>query len=192
MTPANSSSTNTAPLAHYDARSIRYHWLSAALVLGLWGMGQCIDFFPKGDARIFARSLHISFGIALGVLLVLRLAWRRNAAAAKLPPAQAGIPGRLAIGAHHLLYALLAATVLIGLACVWIRGDNLFNLFTVPAFDPGNKALRHDAVELHELAANSLLILAGLHGAAALAHHGLLKDKVLQRMWPSLRARAIK
>lgn len=185
-----STKTTTATLpAHYDSRSIRYHWLSAALVLGLWIMGQCIDFFPKGDARITARSLHISFGIVLGLLLVLRLAWRRNAAAAKLPPAQAGLPGRLAIGVHHLLYLLLAATVLIGIACVWIRGDNLFNLFTVPAFDPGNKALRHEAVELHELAANSLLMLAGLHGAAALAHYGWLKDKVLQRMWPSLRAR---
>ena len=70
---------------------------------------------------------------------------------------------------------------------MWIRGDNLFNLFTVPAFDPGNRALAHQAVELHEWIANLLLGLAVLHGAAAIWHHRALKDGVLRRMWPSLR-----
>jgi len=169
----------------YDSRSIHYHWLSAALVLGLWAAGQCIDFFPKGTPRITVRSLHISLGVLLGVLLLLRLLWRRRGGL-KLPPAEPGLKGRLAISVHHLLYLLIGATVLVGMACVWIRGDNLFNLFTVPAFDPDNKALRHEAVDLHELCANLLLIVAGLHAAAALAHHWLLKDGVLTRMWPSL------
>ena len=88
---------------------------------------------------------------------------------------------------HHLLYLLLAGAVLAGLAAVWIRGDTLFNLFTVPAFDPGNKALREQAGELHELLANSLLVLAALHGAAAVWHHLHLKDGVLRRMWPGLK-----
>ena len=41
----------------YDRRTIVYHWASAALVLGLWIAGQCIDFFPKGTPRITVRSL---------------------------------------------------------------------------------------------------------------------------------------
>ncbi|WP_124453388.1 cytochrome b [Paucibacter sp. KBW04] len=183
-TPKHSGSELGTP-SSYDSRSIRYHWLSAALVLGLWAAGQCIDFFPKGAPRITVRSLHISFGVMLGVMLLLRLLWRRQGGL-KLPAAEPGFKGRLALSVHRLLYLLLGGTVLVGMACVWIRGDNLFNLFTVPAFDPSNKALRHDAVELHELFANLLLIFAGLHAAAALAHHWLLKDGVLTRMWPSL------
>ena len=175
-------STNSP--TRYDTRTIRFHWLSALLVGGLWVAGQCIDFFPKGDLRITARSLHISFGVVLAVLLVLRLRWRFGGGT-RLPAADAGVAGKLATGAHHLLYLLMAAVVIVGIACVWIRGDNLFNLFTVPAFDPANKALRHDAVELHETLANSLLIVAGLHGLAGLYHHFVRRDGVLRRMWPA-------
>jgi cytochrome b561 len=161
------------------------HWISAALVMVLWLLGQSIDLFPKGTPRITVRSLHITLGIFLGVVLLVRLLWRRSGGA-KLPVADPGFLGRLAVAVHHLLYALLAAGVLAGIAYVWIRGDTLFNWFSVPAFDPGNKALRESAGEVHELLANLLLIVAGLHALAAVWHHRVLKDGVLRRMWPSL------
>ncbi len=71
---------------------------------------------------------------------------------------------------------------MIGLGCVWIRGDTVFNWFTVAAFDPGNKALLHNAVELHAWVANLLLALAGIHAIAAAWQHRVLKDGVLQRL----------
>jgi len=37
---------------------------------------------------------------------------------------------------------------------------------------------------MHEVLANALVILAGLHALAALAHHWLLKDRTLLRMLP--------
>lgn len=169
----------------YDARTIFFHWAGAVLVFGLWAMGQSIDLFPRGMPRVTARSLHIMFGVLLGLLLVARLAWRRGGGT-RLAPAQPGLAGRLAVGAHHLLYLLMAATVAVGVAAVWIRGDTLFNLFTVPALDPGNKALRHDVVELHELGANLLLALALAHAALAVWHHRVRRDGVLRRMWPGL------
>ncbi len=178
--------TNTSISASYDARTIFLHWASAALVVGLWIIGQTIDFFPAGTARITVRSLHILFGTILGILLVARLTWRRRGGI-RLASEISGIQGQLATSVHYLLYALLLAMVIIGLACVWIRGDNLFNLITVPAFDPGNKALRHDAVELHGLVANILLAVAGFHAAVALWHHFVQKDGILRRMLPNLK-----
>ena len=62
------------------------------------------------------------------------------------------------------------------------RCDNVFNLFAVPAFDPGNKALRQQVGELHALFANVLLGLAAFHAAAGLAHHFVWRDDVLRRM----------
>ena len=167
----------------YDARTIALHWLSAALVVGLWGLGQIIDFFPRGVPQVTVRSLHITFGVVLAIVLLARIIWR-NSGGIKLAAADSGALGKAAVAVHHLLYALLVAVVVIGLACVWIRGDNIFNLFTIPSFDPGNKALRHNAVELHEWVANMLLAAAALHAAAALWHHLQLKDGVLLRMWP--------
>jgi cytochrome b561 len=169
----------------YDSRTIALHWFTAAFVVMLWTLGQCIDFFPKGVPRMSARSVHIIFGALLAIVLTVRIAWRLRAGV-KLSPAVPGIAGQLAFGAHYFLYALLAAAVLLGIACEWFRGDKLFNLFTVPAFDPGNKKLSEAASDLHALAANTLLAAAGLHAAAAIFHHSVLKDGVLRRMWPNL------
>ncbi len=169
----------------YDRRTIMFHWITVAFVLGLWTVGQCIDFFPKGTPRVTVRSLHILFGLILAGVLVARIRWRLRGGTT-LPHADPGALGQLAVLMHKLLYLMLISIVVLGIAAVWIRGDNIFNLFTVPAFDPSNKALRHDVVELHGLFANILLGLAGAHAAAALWHHFLRKDGVLKRMLPRL------
>lgn len=167
----------------FDSRTIFFHWLSAALVLILWVAGQCIDLFPKGTPRVTVRSLHIVFGILLAVTVVARIIWRRTGGT-HLPPADSGPMGKVAIGVHHLLYLLLVATVSMGATSYWLRADTLFGLFSLTTFDPANKPLAHDMVELHGLLANALFLLAGFHAAAALWHHWRLKDDVLQRMLP--------
>ncbi|MDE2146639.1 MAG: cytochrome b/b6 domain-containing protein [Burkholderiales bacterium] len=171
----------TTPL-RYDRRTIVLHWITAALVLALWLLGQTIDWFPRGAPQVGARSLHITLGATLAVVLALRLRWRLAAASAKLPPAGAGWLDRLAPRAHQLLYALLLAAVLLGLANAWERGDSIFGLFRIPSFDAADKALRHTIEDWHALAANVLLGLAGLHAAAGLLHHYVFKDDVLRRM----------
>jgi cytochrome b561 len=181
------NSTEPVPSAvdTYDSRTVMLHWVSAVLVLALWVLGQCVDFFPKGTPRITARSLHISLGLLLGVVLIVRLVWR-FAGGVQLPVADSGLAARLAASVHRFLYVLLVASVVAGMAYLWIRGDTLFNWFTVPAFDPGNKALRDNAGEVHEFMANLLLIVAGLHALAAVWHHRVMRDGVLRRMWPGL------
>ncbi|HZV93879.1 MAG TPA: cytochrome b/b6 domain-containing protein, partial [Caldimonas sp.] len=117
---------NTAVL-HYDRRTIVLHWTTAALVVALWALGQTIDWFPKGTPRIFARSTHISLGVALAFVLVARIVWRLGARAVHLPPAGLGWLDRLATLTHWLLYVLLVATVALGITNAWVRGDTIFN-----------------------------------------------------------------
>ena len=174
---------NPDTAARYDLRSIRLHWLTAALVLLLWCMGETIDWFARGTPRVTARSAHITVGVLLALVLVLRLWWRATAGR-RLPPVGSGRLAALSRCTHAALYLAVALAVLAGLANVWVRGDAWFNLFTVPAFDPGNKALKEGVEEVHELAAHATLILAALHAAAALLHHFVWKDDVLRRMLP--------
>ena len=169
--------------ARYDRRTIALHWLTAALVVALWALGQTIDFFPKGDARVYARSLHIALGVTLALVLASRLHWRLGAGT-QLPPAGAGRLDALALLTHRLLYGLLIGAVLLGLANAWVRGDSIFNLFKIPPLAPGDRPLRETVEELHAWCANALLIVAGVHAAAALLHHLVLKDDVLRRMLP--------
>lgn len=175
---------NSIPAQHYDQRTIFLHWISAAVVLTLWVAGQTIDWFPRGTLRVTARSIHIALGLLCAMLLAFRLSWRASGGS-KLPTNK-GPSGQFAVVIHKMLYFLLACLLLLGIFAVWVRGDTLFNLFTIPAFDPGNKVLAHRVVSLHGLGANMLLALAALHAAAAIWHHLGIKDGVLRRMWPSL------
>jgi cytochrome b561 len=169
--------------ARYDGISIGLHWLTAALVVILWTLGQTIDFFPKGTPKIDARSTHIVLGAALGLVLLVRLLWRVSRGRS-LPLADSGWLGILAKLVHYGLYALLAGTVLLGICNAWQRADVLFNVYKIPQMVPGDVALRRTLGWLHGDCADLVLIVAGLHAAAALVHHYLLRDSVLRRMLP--------
>ena len=168
---------------HYDRRTIALHWLTAVLVIALWSLGQTIDWFAKGDPRVLARSTHITLGVVLALVLIARIWWRLGGGL-RLPAAGAGWLDKLASLTHGLLYVLLIGTVTLGLANAWIRGDNLFGLLQIPAFDPGNKELRETVEDWHGLAANVLLAVAFFHACAGLFHHLVLKDGILRRMLP--------
>ncbi|HEU4844346.1 MAG TPA: cytochrome b/b6 domain-containing protein [Burkholderiaceae bacterium] len=169
----------------YDTTTIRLHWLTAALVIALWCLGQTIDWFPRGTARVLARSAHISLGALLGVVLLVRI-WWRTTAGERLPAVGSRALQVFAKAMHLALYGCILAAAVLGVANVWVRGDNLFNLYKVAAFDPGNKALRATVEDYHAYAANLLLALAGLHAAAGLVHQYIFKDGVLGRMIPAL------
>ncbi len=167
----------------HNPTTILLHWLTAALVVVLWTIGQTVDFAPQGPLRVDYRSVHIVLGVTLAVVLVVRIAWRltRNG---MLPPLDTGLLLLVARGTHFALYVLLLAVVGLGLANVWVRGDSLFNLVTIPSVAPGDRALRSSVEEWHALAANAVLIVAGVHAAAALFHHLFLRNATLRRMLP--------
>jgi cytochrome b561 len=173
---------DTQGLRH-DPATIALHWITAALVVVLWTIGETIGFVPKGPLQVDYRSVHILCGIILAVVLVVRLAWRLTQPQS-LPPIDHGVLLIIARVTHWLLYALLLGTVVAGVAYVWMRGDSIFNVLTVPAFYPGNRTLARRVGGWHELAANTLLIVSGAHAAAGLLHHFVLRDATLQRMLP--------
>ena len=166
----------------YDRRTVYLHWLVAILVLALWLAGQSINLLPRGTPKIMFRSMHITVGVVLAFFWIYRIYWRAFRGV-KLLPVQQGVWLKFSTRYHQLLYVLIGTLIISGLAAVWIRGDNLFELFIVPAFDPGNRELRRNAVHLHEWLANGLLGAAALHMIAAIWHHWKLKDQLLLRMW---------
>jgi cytochrome b561 len=81
----------------------------------------------------------------------------------------------------------VVVTVLVGgVATELLRGDSFFGLLQLPKpgdlAGPARRALAEKIGSLHGLGANIILVLAGLHAAAALFHHYALKDTVLRRM----------
>jgi cytochrome b561 len=85
-----------------------------------------------------------------------------------------------------VLYALLLAVPILGVIVQLKRGHAL-PLFGLGEFASPWLADRPTArtiLHIHELCANALLILAGVHAFAALVHHYLFRDRTLVRMMP--------
>jgi cytochrome b561 len=167
----------------YDRRTILLHWVTAAIVGLLWGIGQVIDLFPKGPPKIAVRSVHIVLGVLLGVVLLIRIVWRTRSGR-RLPPANQGLMGYVARIVHIGLYAGLAAVVLLGVTNAWARGDSLFSVWKIPKLYPDIPQLKPAVENLHATLANALIIVAAAHALVAIAHHFILRDGVLRRMLP--------
>jgi cytochrome b561 len=168
----------------YDHATILFHWATLLLVAEQWVGAQVIDWFPRGPLRVDARSVHITLGITLAALLVARIAWRLTGGR-RLPAADRGALHLIANATHWGLYALLAAMVVVGMVLVWVRGDSLFNLFTIPAFNPANHALADQVQEIHATIGWMIIVVVGLHAGAALFHSLVWHDGILGRMLPA-------
>lgn len=160
-----------------------FHWATAVLVAGQWLGAQTIDWFPRGPLRVDARSTHITFGVLLGLLLVARIVWRATRGR-HLPPADRTMLHVLAKGTHWGLYALMLAMVSVGVFLTWARGDSIFGLFTIPAWDPSNRGLADQVQEIHATIGWIIVGLVGAHAGAALMHRYVWHDRVLARMLP--------
>ncbi|QND60601.1 cytochrome b [Mesorhizobium huakuii] len=172
---------------NYASSQKAIHWLVFLLVIGLYGLTYVADIFPRGDpGRAFVWWLHISFGLLLFTLVVIRIGLRLALGTPGLPLEMSQLERWMAKIAHLLLYALLVAIPVLGILLTWYRGDALsfFGVFTIPAPVSADRATAGFIRELHSLCANLILILAGLHAAAALWHHYVWKDDVLKRMLP--------
>jgi cytochrome b561 len=154
-------------------------------VAGVFASGQIIEEMARGPAKSQLIAFHISLGVLVLALTVLRLSWRLVA------PQPEPIPGvplvQLAARAMHLtLYAALVAVPVVGMLMVWAKGRSVgfFGFFTLPPLIRPDSGLAETLGEMHELGANLILILAGVHAVAAIVHHVVLKDGAIARMLP--------
>ncbi|MFK0690090.1 cytochrome b [Mesorhizobium sp. IMUNJ 23033] len=180
------------PADAYSPTQKALHWLLFALVLGLYALTYAEALFVRGDPnRAVVWWLHISFGLLPAVLVVWRLLLRLGRGAPPLPTSMTSVERSLAKVGHFALYALLIAIPGLGILLTWLRGDALrfFGLFTIPAPFQANRDTARTIQELHSLCANGILILAGSHALAALWHHFIRKDDVLERMLPQSQQR---
>ena len=120
----------------YDRTTIFLHWATAVLFALLWSIGQTADFIPDGPLNTAVWSCHVVFGFALALLLVVRV-FHRTTNGRKLPPADEGVLHVAAKSTHYGLYALLAVVVALGIANAFVRGYNLFDLFSLPRWRQG-------------------------------------------------------
>jgi cytochrome b561 len=170
---------------HYGTTAKLLHWVIVALLAVQYPIGWLMPDIHRGQAPGAAMTFHISFGIVILVLIVVRLIWRLThpvAPESSLPPWQ-----RLASEAvHWMLYVLVLATTVSGWVFASFRGwaVSLFYMMPLPMLTSDNAAAGKAIDGLHQTAEWSLLVLICLHVAAALTHLFIYRDQVMQRMLP--------
>jgi len=163
------------------------HWATVLLVLTGWLLGTLGDDLPEGTAQSIGLFVHITAGLSVIAIVVLRLIWRIG----NPPPAPERTPlgdcgDRAAWFAQYVLYALLFAVPITGIVVQFARGDALpmFGVFDIASPWPADRIFARSVKEFHEVLANALVIFAAFHAAAALVHHWVFRDRTLLRMLP--------
>lgn len=167
------------------------HWLTVLLIAGSFWLGYTMTDLAASPTKLKFFSWHKWIGVTVFGLALLRLAWRQWAGAPSLPAQMQRWEQHLARAAHVLLYLLLLALPLSGWLMSSAKGYQTVYLGLLPIPDLIGKdaALGEFLEELHELLGTVLLVVIGLHAAAALKHHFIDRDDVLARMIPGLRPR---
>ena len=168
----------------YDAVSIALHWATALLVVIQFALAESWDWFAK-PARELMEATHMSLGVVLTAVIAGRLVWRLIPGH-QLESLEAGWVRIASRATHYLLYTMLAAEAVLGFAFRWGTGRpmSFFGLELASPIGEMSKPLRHLLRDFHNWNGWAIVILAGLHAAAALYHHYVVKDRVLVRMLP--------
>jgi len=159
------------------------HWLIVALLIVQYLIGWLMPDIHRGMKPGAGMTFHISIGMTILVLIVLRFAWRLThpvAPESSLPPWQ-----RLSSEVvHWTLYVLALATTITGWLFASFRGWSISLFYLVPlpmlASDSAEAGKAIDG--LHQAMELALLVVIGLHVAAALAHRFIYRDRIMQRM----------
>jgi cytochrome b561 len=152
----------------YSATQIGLHWIVVLLIVlqyvlhdGITAAWEAVE-----EGREAASGLLVPMHILGGVLIAALALWRLALRARRgTPPPPAGAHPALDLVArvtHGALYLLMLLLPLSG-ALAWFGGVET-------------------AAGIHVVLTTLLLVLAALHVAAALFHHFVLKDGLLNRM----------
>jgi len=170
----------------YGALSIGMHWLMLALLVAVYACIELRGIYPKGsDLREAMKMWHFMLGLSVFALVFVRIALRVAGRTPPIVPEPSRWQHALAALVHLAIYAFLIVMPLLG----WLvlSADNepvpFFGL-QLPALVGPDKALAHQLEEIHETIGTIGYYLIGLHAAAALLHHYVMRDNTLLRMLP--------
>lgn len=170
--------------ATYTRTAKSLHWLMALLLIGLLALGFYMHDLPLSPEKLQLYAWHKWAGVSAFLLVLLRLSWRL---AHTPPPLPASMPRTMQLAAHAghlLLYVLMLAIPLTGWLMSSAKGFQTvwFGVLPIPDLIDKDKATGELLALVHK--SLNLLFVAVIvgHVGAALKHHFIDKDGLLDRM----------
>lgn len=170
----------------YGLLSMGLHWLMLLLLVAVFATMELNDFFPKGSTgRAAMKTWHYMLGLSVLGLVLLRLVLRLTDTAPVITPAPPRWQERAGKLVHVALYGFMMVMPLLGWLILSAKGKPIpFFGLSLPALVGQNKETAHWIKDIHETGATVGYLLIGVHAAAALIHHYVLRDDTLRRMLP--------
>ena len=170
---------------HYGLVSVLFHWLTLALIIPLYLIGDMIEDLDYYDPWYQqAPWWHKSLGICLFFLILLRVAYRLSAQRVRPLPTHSAIERVGAHAVHILLYLVIITICCSGYMVSTSKGAGVevFSIIEIPAIMTLEEEYASLFAKIHEISINILIVLLSFHVLGALKHHFYDKDSTLKRI----------
>ena len=168
----------------YDAFAKLLHWGIVAGLIAQYAVGWLMPHIGRTTSNEGLVSWHLSIGVGILAVMLLRLIWRmvRPAAPAELSPWET----KLSLLTHVVIYALVIVNPVLGWAAANYRGWEvvLFGAIPLPPLAEKGTSWAHTAGDVHISLIYVLIGAVALHILGALYHHFVKHDGVMKRMLP--------
>jgi superoxide oxidase len=169
----------------YGSVSIALHWIMAILMVGVYACIELHEVYGRTPRGAMFENWHTMLGLSILLLVVLRLGLRFVQPTPVVTPPLVNWQHKLAILMHLALYIFMLVMPVIGWVLLSAEGHKvMFFGLQLPALATADRAFADSVAEVHEVIGTLGYVLVGLHTAAALLHHYIIKDNTLLRILP--------
>ncbi|MCY4030529.1 MAG: cytochrome b/b6 domain-containing protein [Hyphomicrobiales bacterium] len=165
----------------YGTVAVTIHWLSALFILVLIGSGWLVHETEDLATKADILKVHVSLGVLVLLLTLARIAWWKFFDSKPEPVPMARWQDRAARTVHVLLYIVLLVMAASGIGMMVLSGAApvIFGISTGTLPDFWDYPPRIP----HEIGGKLIIALFVVHAGAALYHHFVQRDGLLDRMW---------
>ena len=174
-------------MERYTRTAMVLHWLIALAVLAQIGFGWYLQQIPRRTPeRTIYVNYHKSTGMLIGLLILVRIAWRLKHRPPALPASMPTWERRAARANHVLLYACMIIMPLAGYTASNFSkfGVKFFNAVLLPPWGVDDRSIYAFFNGLHVATSYVFVALIALHLLAAMKHAFFPRHGILRRMLP--------
>ncbi|PWC20840.1 cytochrome b561 [Brenneria roseae subsp. roseae] len=173
----------------YAPSQIFFHWIIFVLIVVTYCAMELRGLVPRGsNAREWMRVLHYTCGLSVLILSVARIVIKITHQEPEIVPPLPRWQRILAKSVHGVLYLMFIGLPLMGALSLYYGGiEWSFFFFPMPFSAEPDLIMESDLIDIHETIASVGYFIIGLHAAAALYHHYIVRDNTLIRMMPGKR-----
>ena len=165
----------------YGTVAVTIHWISALFILVLIGTGLWAGHMADSASKADILKVHVPLGIIILLLTLARIAWWKFADNKPEPVPMARWQDRAARIVHVLLYIVILGLAVSGIGMMVLSGA--ISIIFGASTEPLPNFWEYPPRIPHEIGGKLIIALLVIHVGAAIHHHFVKRDGLLDRMW---------